>query len=83
MNFKIKEEIIKPPTDNCLILIDVESTESIRSLISNIKDIQEQIKDFVLVLMSEDEMIFPNGANLPSLELLEIHSFSDKEMKMY
>jgi len=33
--------------------------------------------------MSEDEMIFPNGANLSSLELLEIHSFSDKEMKMY
>ena len=47
--------------DNCLILIDVECSKSTmkEALISNIKAIQEQIKDYVLVLITENQIKIP------------------------
>ena len=61
-NQKIKEgiheheSIIYPPKDNCLIIIDDEVSNNIQkmALIQNMKSIQEQIKEFVLVVITED-----------------------------
>jgi len=84
----------KAPRDNCLIVIDIdrfvekkEKDCQYRSLRNNILTIKEQVKDFVIVLISENEIIMEVDKSLGSRSIeiknCKFEPLNNSEMKVY
>ena len=80
------------PRDNCLIIIDKrcrdvkDAGSNLLALQHNINLIQKNVSEFVLILISDDEITFQQQmftTNRSSVKVYKVEPLEDIEMKMY